>query len=155
MTDLGDRKIVADSIASFDIIRRFALHHDLTYRRLMTSDLGPPAMFLDEATSDSRCVNLYFISCRLEKRYFFSNFYSSNVLLLFTYHPRVTYIFCSLFFDCIPGTGTVLKLTSTLVPGMDSLVVLTRPPHQVVVRKRSSSCYMIEKFNMRRYFPCY
>lgn len=121
MTDLGDRKIVADSIASFDIIRRFALHHDLTYRRLMTSDLGPPAMFLDEATSDS----------------------------------RVTYIFCSLFFDCIPGTGTVLKLTSTLVPGMDSLVVLTRPPHQVMVRKRSSSCYMIEKFNMRRYFPCY
>ena len=56
MTDLGDRKIVANSIASFDIIRRFALHHDLTYRRLMTSDLGPPAIFLDEATSESWCV---------------------------------------------------------------------------------------------------
>jgi len=114
-------------------------------------------MFLDETTSDSRCVGAltcisFLVASRKDT---FSNFYSSIVSLLFTYHPRVAYIFCSLFFDCIPGNGTVLKLTSTLVPGMDSLVVLTRPLHQVMVRKRCSSCYMIETLNMRRYFPCY
>jgi len=75
MTDLCDRMIAANSITTFDIIRRFASRYDQMYTTLMSSDLGPPAIFLDEATSDSRCVgvlicNLFLVALRKD---FFSS----------------------------------------------------------------------------------
>ena len=49
-------------------------------------------------------------------------------------------------------------LTSTLVPGINYFVVITRPLHQIQVWKRNSinsSCYMIETYNTHHRFPCY
>ncbi len=48
--------------------------------------------------------------------------------------------------------------TSILVQGMNYFVVITRPLHQIQVRKRrssSSSCYMIETYNTHHRFSCY
>ena len=47
-------------------------------------------------------------------------------------------------------------LTSTLVLGINYFAIITRPLHQIQVRKRSSnSCYMIETYNTHHRFPCY
>ena len=44
---------------------------------------------------------------------------------------------------------TFVILTSTLVLGINYFVIITRPLHPIQVRKRSSSsCYMIETYNI-------
>jgi len=50
----------------------------------------------------------------------------------------------------------IALLTSTLVPGINYLVVIAHPLHQLQVRRRrSSSYYMIETYNTRHRLPCY
>jgi len=47
-------------------------------------------------------------------------------------------------------------LTSTLVLGINYFVIITRPLHQLQVRKgSSSSCYMIETYNTHHWVPCH
>ena len=56
--------------------------------------------------------------------------------------------------DIFHSLCAFILLTSTILPGINSFIVIIRPLHQLQIRKRCSrSCYMIETYVTRHRFP--